>query len=199
MKSYSTADVARLIALTPPQVRAYARAGFLRPARGPRNTYRFSFQDLVLLRAAKALRDGHVPGRRIRRALRGLAQTLPAGRALSEMRITADGNRVVVRDNGWIWQPDSGQMLFDLKVGKLARKAAPIARRHACEVGSGQGMATSTLPGGSGASSPSVTGAAAGRSCPRSSSSGRTDTSKIARVLEAGPSERDARCHQRTT
>ncbi len=131
MKSYSTADVARLIALTPPQVRAYARAGFLHPARGPRNTYRFSFQDLVLLRAAKALRDGHVPGRRIRRALRGLAQTLPAGRALSEMRITADGNRVVVRDNGWIWQPDSGQMLFDFKVGKLARKAAPIARRHA--------------------------------------------------------------------
>ena len=131
MKSYSTTDVARLLTLTPPQVRSYARGGFLKPARGPRNTYRFSFQDLVLLRAAKALRDGRVDPRRIRRALRRLAQALPAGRALSEMRILADGKRVVVRDNGFIWQPESGQLLFDLHVGQLAQRAAPIARRHA--------------------------------------------------------------------
>jgi tetratricopeptide (TPR) repeat protein len=131
MKSYSTADVARLLGLAPAQVRSHARGGFLRPSRGPRNTYRFSFQDMVLLRAAKALRDARVDPRRIRRSLRALARTLPEGRALSEVRIQADGSRVVVRDRGRVWQPDSGQMLFDFSVRNLAERAAPIARRHA--------------------------------------------------------------------
>ena len=131
MKSYSTADVARLLGLKPAQARSYARAGFLRPARGPRNTYRFSFQDVVLLRAAKELMDARVPSRRIRRALRSLARTLPAGRALSDVRIQADNRRVVVRDAGRVWQPESGQLLFDFRVGELASRAAPIARRHA--------------------------------------------------------------------
>jgi tetratricopeptide (TPR) repeat protein len=131
MKSYSTADVSRLIGLRQRQVRSYARGGFLRPGRGPRNTYRFSFQDLVLLRAAKSLADARISGWRIRRALRGLAQALPAGRALSDVRIQADGKRVVVRDAGKLWQPESGQMLLDFHVLTLAQRAAPIARRHA--------------------------------------------------------------------
>jgi tetratricopeptide (TPR) repeat protein len=112
-------------------VRAWARAGFLAPARGPGNRYGFSFQDLVLLRAAKSLRDARVPGRRIRRALRELARTLPKGRQLSELRIQADGLRVVVGDESRLWQPDSGQLLLDFKVGDLAARAAPIAHRHA--------------------------------------------------------------------
>jgi len=55
MESFSTRDVARLLGLSETQVRSQARAGFLTLERGPRNGYRFSFQDLVLLRAAKAL------------------------------------------------------------------------------------------------------------------------------------------------
>jgi tetratricopeptide (TPR) repeat protein len=86
---------------------------------------------LVLLRAAKSLRDARVPGRRIRRALRALARTLPKGRQLSELRIQADGRRVVVGDEIRLWQPDSGQLVLDLKVGDLAARAAPVARRHA--------------------------------------------------------------------
>jgi tetratricopeptide (TPR) repeat protein len=112
-------------------VRARARGGFLRPARGPRNTYRFSFQDLVLLRAAEALARVHVPATRIRRALRALAGRLPAGRDLSGIRILAHGLRVVVREAGRVWQPESGQLLLDLRVEQLAARAAPIARRHA--------------------------------------------------------------------
>ena len=68
MKSYTTRDVARLLGLSEAQVRSHARVGYLAPDRGPRNAYRFSFQDLVLLRAAQALRDARVSTRRIRRA-----------------------------------------------------------------------------------------------------------------------------------
>jgi tetratricopeptide (TPR) repeat protein len=127
---YSTADVAGLLGLSPAQVRARARDGFLRPARGPGNSYRFSFQDLVLLRAAMALTRARVPAGRIRRALRALARSLPTGRQLSGVRILADGCRVVVREDGRLWQPESGQLLLDLNVGQLAARAAPIARRH---------------------------------------------------------------------
>ncbi|HTC25018.1 MAG TPA: tetratricopeptide repeat protein [Gemmatimonadales bacterium] len=129
MKSYTTRDVARLLGVSPAQVRGQARAGFLVPDRGPRNTYRFSFQDLVLLRTAKALAQARVPGQRIHRALRRLVRQLPRGRTLSGVRITAEGDRVVVRDGQCAWNPDSGQLVLDLSVADLASRAAPIARR----------------------------------------------------------------------
>ncbi len=129
MKSYTTRDVARLLGLSPAQVRGQARAGFFAPERGPRNTYRFSFQDLVLLRTAKALSDARIPGRRIHRALKRLLRQLPRGRSLSEVRITAEGDRVVVRDGQAAWNPESGQLVLDFSVAELATRAAPVARR----------------------------------------------------------------------
>jgi tetratricopeptide (TPR) repeat protein len=129
MKSFTTGDVARLLGLSPAQVRAQARAGFLLPGRGPRNTYRFSFPDLVLLRTAKALADAKVPTRRIHRALQRLRRQLPRGRSLSEIRVTAEGDRVVVRDGQTAWNPESGQLVLDFSVAALASRAAPVARR----------------------------------------------------------------------
>jgi tetratricopeptide (TPR) repeat protein len=129
MKSYTTRDVSRLLGLSVGHVRAQARAGFVAPGRGPRNTYRFSFQDLVMLRTAKALAEAKVSPRRIHRALRTLVHQLPAGHSLSEVRITAEGDRVVVRDGGTAWNPESGQLQIDFAVADLATRAAPVARR----------------------------------------------------------------------
>lgn len=131
MKSYTTRDVARLLGQSEAQVRSQARVGYLAPDRGPRNAYRFSFQDLVLLRAAKSLREARVAPRRIRRALRTLVRQLPAGRSLSALRISSEGTRVVVRDGSETWNPESGQLLFDFSVAELAQRAAPVARRVA--------------------------------------------------------------------
>lgn len=129
MKSFTTRDVARLLGLSPAQVRTQARAGFLRPERGAHNTYRFSFPDLVLLRTAKALAEAKIPGQRIHRALRRLVRQLPRGRSLSGVRITAEGDRVVVRDGQSAWNPESGQLVLDFSVAELAGRAAPVARR----------------------------------------------------------------------
>jgi tetratricopeptide (TPR) repeat protein len=123
MESYTTRDVARLLGLSEPQVRSQARAGFLSPDRGPRNTYRFSFQDLVLLRTARELAQARVPPRRIRSALRGLARNLPTGHSLSGLRITADGHRVVVHDEGSAWNPESDQLQIDFTLAELASAA----------------------------------------------------------------------------
>ncbi len=131
MKGYTVADVAQLLKLAPAQVRAFARDGFLSPGRGPRGDFRFSFQDLVVLRAAKDLAAARIPARRIRRTLKRLRQDLPRGRSLAELRITAEGERIVVRDGETAWNPDSGQVVIDFHVRDLATRAAPIARRTA--------------------------------------------------------------------
>ncbi len=117
--------------LAPAQVRAFARDGYLSPGRGPRGDFRFSFQDLVVLRAAKDLAAARIPARRIRRALKRLRQELPRGRSLAELRITAEGDRIVVRDGETAWNPESGQVVLDFQVRDLATRAAPIARRTA--------------------------------------------------------------------
>ena len=129
MKSYTTRDVARLLGLSEAQVRSQARVGYLSPDRGPHNAYRFSFQDLVLLRAAKALTEARIAPRRIRRALRTLTRQLAAGHSLSAMRISPEGDRIVVRDGCESWHPESGQLLLDFHLADLAARAAPTARR----------------------------------------------------------------------
>ena len=131
MKPYTTRDVAKLLGLSEAQVRSQARVGYLAPDRGPRNSYRFSFQDLVLLRAAKALSEARIAPRRIRRALRTLTRQLPVGRSLSGLRISSEGHRIVVCDGDETWNPESGQLLMDFHVAELADRAAPTARRLA--------------------------------------------------------------------
>ena len=117
------------------RVREWARSGVLDPARGPRREYRFGFQDLVLLRSAKALLEADVPHRRVLRALRRLKDQLPRGRSLTAVRIAVEGEDVVVFDEGRAWAPESGQlqMLFD--VAELAAQVAPLADRGAAAAG----------------------------------------------------------------
>jgi DNA-binding transcriptional MerR regulator len=129
MKSYTTRDVARLLGLSEAQVRSQARAGFLTVDRGPRNSYRFSFQDLVLLRTARDLAGARVPPRRIRGALCKLARDLPSGRSLSELRLTASGRRVIVLDGGSAWSPESEQFQINFALAELPIRPAPPVRR----------------------------------------------------------------------
>jgi tetratricopeptide (TPR) repeat protein len=126
---YSTKDVAALLGLSTGVVLSYVRAGFLAPHQGPRGEYYFSFQDLILLRTAKALIAARVPRRRIRLALQNLREQLPENRALTGVRISAQGHQVVVRDGGEVWNPESGQALFDFELAELARGAATLPLR----------------------------------------------------------------------
>jgi tetratricopeptide (TPR) repeat protein len=116
MRSYSVRDVERVLRLSPAVTRGLIRAGFCKPARGPRRAYRLSFQDLIVLRTARALLDARVPAKRIRRSLEVLRRELPASMPLSGLAISAVGDRVVVRDGEMRWQADSGQYLLGLDV-----------------------------------------------------------------------------------
>ena len=105
-RKLSTAEVARLLGLRESRVRELMRSCLSRPVRTRRGrAYRFSFQDLVALRAAKALLEANVPPARVRRAIAVLVRELPADRPLSGLRIYADGRDVAVRHEGARWQP----------------------------------------------------------------------------------------------
>ncbi len=133
MRSYSVRDVERVLRLSPGVTRGLVRAGFVKPARGPRRAFRFSFQDLIVLRTARALIDARVPPRRIRRSLERLRRELPASVPLSGLAISAVGDRVVVRDGESRWQADSGQYVLGLDVTlengalRLVEHPAPAA------------------------------------------------------------------------
>ncbi len=131
MWGYRTRDVARMLGLPESRVRSFARAGFVRSRRGRRGELRFSFEDLVLLRAASGLLRARVPPRRVRAALASLRRQLPGGHGLAGVSIAADGDRVVVREGGALWRPESGQTVFDFEVSDLAEKVAPLLRRPA--------------------------------------------------------------------
>jgi len=116
VRSYSVRDVERLLQLSPATTRGLIRAGFVKPARGERREYRFSFQDLIVLRTARALSVAKVPAQRIRRALASLRRALPESVPLSGLAISALGDHVVVRDGEARWQAESGQYVLGLDV-----------------------------------------------------------------------------------
>jgi tetratricopeptide (TPR) repeat protein len=113
---YSMRDVQRVLRLSADTTRNLIKSGFVRPARGARREYRFSFQDLIVLRTARALIDAKIPARRIRRSLESLRRELPDSVPLSGLSISAVGDHVVVRDGEAQRQVDSGQYLLGLEV-----------------------------------------------------------------------------------
>ncbi|MDQ0608024.1 tetratricopeptide (TPR) repeat protein [Variovorax sp. W1I1] len=90
--------------------------GFVAPVKADDNVWKFSFQDLVLLRSANELRAARIPTRQILKALRQLRASLPEDQPLRGMRITSEGDRVTVRFGDAHWEPQTGQFVLDLQI-----------------------------------------------------------------------------------
>src|SRR5579872_1004082 len=116
MPSYSVREVERVLRMSRSTIRGLIDVGFVKPERGARREYRFSFRDLIVLRTARALIHAKVPRKRIRRSLEDLRRNLPEAMPLSGLSICAVGDRVVVRDGKSHWQADTGQYLLGLDV-----------------------------------------------------------------------------------
>src|SRR5262249_54606678 len=79
MDRYGVDDVERLLRIPRSTIRSLVNAGFVSPGRGPRNSWRFSFQDLAVLRTARALAEARVPQRHIPRAMREMKRHAESG------------------------------------------------------------------------------------------------------------------------
>ena len=130
---YRTREVAELTGLKPSLIRRFVQHGLIEPTRGRAGEFHFSFQDMVLLRTAKGLLDADVSSRRTLAALTKLRDRLReegAQRPLSAMRIFADGNTVMVRDEDALWDVETGQGHFAFEVEHLAGDVRKIATRN---------------------------------------------------------------------
>jgi tetratricopeptide (TPR) repeat protein len=121
---YTLRGIQQMLGVSRGVVSGLIRAGFVTPARGPRNEYRFSFQDVVLLRTAYALQAAQIAPRKIVRSLQRLAASLPEALPLTGLRITAVGNDIAVHDGDAQWEPESGQFLMDFEVAPLRGEVA---------------------------------------------------------------------------
>lgn len=109
----SLRKVRALLGLPERVIAGLVEAGVVTPTRGPRHAWRFTFQDVVLLRTAHRLRTAQVPSRKLLRAMARLRQGLPEQLPLSALRLSAVGRDVVVREGPLQWEAESGQLLMD--------------------------------------------------------------------------------------
>jgi len=115
---YSSGELCRILRLNTSQLRWCLRAALL-PVSRQNASCTYSFQNLVLLRTAKGLKDAGVSGRRIRKVLESLHGQLGDGQVMSSLKIYASGKRVVVWDGASHWQPDSGQFLLNFDTAQI--------------------------------------------------------------------------------
>jgi len=130
MQTYSASDIERILRLSRSTLRALIKSGFVKPARGARRELRFSFQDLIVLRAARALIEAKVPRRRINRSLQDLRRHLPEEAPLSGLSISAVGDQVVVREGKSHFQVDSGQYVLGFDVSIEAGVLRVVERKE---------------------------------------------------------------------
>src|SRR5690349_3415833 len=131
--SFTVREVSAMLGLSPAQIRAYAARGVLKPERGERGELRFGFEDLVILRTAGELAE-KVPERRVRRVLRHLRDKLQDEQSLTAVRLTADGDRVLVHEGESVWNAESGQEVFDFEVPEPPRDIeTPLLRSPTAE------------------------------------------------------------------
>jgi len=137
MQAYSMRDVQGLLGISRSVITALMTAGVISPRRGARQEYRFTFQDVVLLRTAQSLREAGVPTRHVTRSLRHLQGLGEEGRPPTGLRVTAVGGDVAVQDRRGRWHVDSGQFVLDLDDADHRRSGAEVvemrrrATRHA--------------------------------------------------------------------
>jgi len=108
---YRTKDVVQILEISRRQLQYWAQTDLVVPSqRTQGGHHRYSFEDLVALKAAKRLIDAGVSVQRIRRAIRSLREILPTiQKPLTELVLVATGDVVLAFVEGTVFEAISGQ------------------------------------------------------------------------------------------
>jgi DNA-binding transcriptional MerR regulator len=108
---FKTRDVVKLLDLSRRQLQYWAKTGLIVPSgRTPGGHHRYSFDDLVALKATKRLIDAGVSVQKIRQSVRALQNLLPqVGRPLGELVLVATGDVVLVFQHDTVFEAITGQ------------------------------------------------------------------------------------------
>ena len=129
---YKTREVVELLDLSRRQLQYWAKTGLIAPsAHTPGGHHRYSFDDLVALKATKRLIDAGVSVQKIRKSVRALQDLLPqVGRPLSELVLVATGDIVLVFREDTVFEAISGQE-WVFEVAEFEREVSAYRDRSA--------------------------------------------------------------------
>jgi DNA-binding transcriptional MerR regulator len=108
---YPVRDVVEILQISRRQLQYWAQTDLISPSAKTRGGHgRYTFADLVALKAAKRLIDSGVSVQRIRKSIRALRRILPTvERPLAELVLVATGDVVLAFRNGTAFDAVSGQ------------------------------------------------------------------------------------------
>jgi DNA-binding transcriptional MerR regulator len=123
VRAFRSREVAEILGLSRRQLQYWAQTDLVRPSVATRGGHhRYTFQDLVALRAAKRLLDAGISVQRIRSSIQALRRILPTVRhPLAELVLVATGDVVLVFRDGAAFEAASGQE-WVLEVAQLERE-----------------------------------------------------------------------------
>ena len=122
---YRTKDVVELLGISRRQLQYWSQTDLVVPSeKTPGGHHRYTFEDLVALKAAKRLIDAGVSVQRIRTSIQALRSMLPnVRRPLSALTLVATGDVVLVLHNGAAFEAVSGQE-WVFEVARFERELA---------------------------------------------------------------------------
>ncbi|HTF32926.1 MAG TPA: MerR family transcriptional regulator [Myxococcota bacterium] len=122
-RSYRSRDVSQILGLSRRQLQYWAQTDLVRPsALTEGGHHRYSFQDLVALKAARRLIDAGVSVQRIRSSIQALRKILPSvHQPLAELVLVATGDVVLVFREGAAFDAVSGQE-WVFEIAQLVRE-----------------------------------------------------------------------------
>jgi DNA-binding transcriptional MerR regulator len=128
---FRSGEVTQILGLSRRQLHYWARTGLVRPSLVTRGGHhRYSFQDLVALKAAKRLIDAGVSVQGIRKSIEALQNTLPnVRRPLAELVLVATGDVVLVLRDGAAFEAATGQE-WVFEVAQLEREIEAWRESH---------------------------------------------------------------------
>ena len=135
---FRTRDVVDLLKISRRQLQYWAQTGLVEPsAKSPGGHSRYSFEDLVALKAAKRLIDSGVSVQRIRASIGSLREILPTVKQpLSELVLVATGDVVLAFRDDTAFEAISGQewvfevAKFHREVSAWRRSVATLPQVH---------------------------------------------------------------------
>ena len=138
LETYRSRDVAQILGISRRQLHYWAKTDLVRPAlRSPGGHHRYTFQDLIALKAAKRLIDAGVSVQRLRKSIGALRRILPTvNRPLAELVLVATGDVVLVVHEGSAFEAATGQewvfevAQFQREVEAWKQRPKPLARRR---------------------------------------------------------------------
>jgi len=108
---FRAGDVVGIVRISRRQLQYWAQTDLIRPsATTPGGHGRYTFEDLVAIKAAKRLIDAGISVQRVRKSIRALTKLLPSvERPLSELVLVATGDVVLAFQDGTAFEALSGQ------------------------------------------------------------------------------------------